>query len=77
MDRHARRLRPRDRGIEGCDTMSVRQLTTKQLARRWGMRPRTVTRWCREGKIKAEKWGRVWRVPMAEVLRMEEEHAAK
>jgi predicted site-specific integrase-resolvase len=29
-----------------------------------GFRPRTITRWCREGKLNgAVKVGRVWRIP--------------
>lgn len=35
-----------------------------------GVRPRTVARWCREGKIDAVKVGRVWRVHRTTVKRI-------
>lgn len=57
--------------------MGVRYLKVRELADRWRMQPRTVSRWCRTGKIRAEKWGRVWRIPMDEVHRQEDKHAAK
>lgn len=41
------------------------------------MRPRTISRWCRDGTIKAEKWGRVWRITELEVLRVEAGHATR
>jgi hypothetical protein len=37
------------------------------------MKPRTIARWCRQGQVKGEKWGRVWRVPADEVERVEAE----
>lgn len=32
-----------------------------------GFKPRTISRWCREGKIKSVKVGRVWRIEEGEV----------
>ena len=38
-------------------------LTPKQVADLLQVKPRTVTRWCREKKIQpARKFGRVWRI---------------
>ena len=51
-----------------------RRLSTRQLADRWDMRPRTVARWCRDGRLRGEKWGRVWRVPEKEIKRFEAKH---
>lgn len=40
-------------------------LTPKNVASILSMKPRTVTRWCREGRFKsARKIGRVWRIPV-------------
>lgn len=57
--------------------MSARRLSTRELAKRWDLRPRTISRWCREGRIRAEKWGRVWRIPEDEVRRIEAEHVSE
>jgi excisionase family DNA binding protein len=39
-------------------------LTPREVARILGFKPRTITRWCREGYFPtAKKVGRVWRVP--------------
>lgn len=49
----------------GCDTMKheTKLLTPVYVARVLGFQPRTVTRWCREGKFPtAKKIGRVWRI---------------
>jgi len=37
-------------------------VTTRQAARLLQVTPRTVERWCREGRLRAIKIGRVWRV---------------
>lgn len=45
-------------------TMKVVYLTPRQVAGQIGFQPRTITRWCREGKLNgAVKVGRVWRIP--------------
>jgi hypothetical protein len=39
-------------------------LSTRMVAFRYGFEPRTISRWCREGKVTgAVKIGRVWRIP--------------
>ena len=39
-------------------------LTPRQVGEQLNFSPRTITRWCREGKFKeAKKVGRVWRIP--------------
>jgi len=42
--------------------MRDRLLTTKEVGERMGFKSRTISRWCREGKLKGIKIGRVWRV---------------
>lgn len=38
-------------------------LTPRQVGDLLGFKPRTITKWCREGKFEtAHKVGRVWRV---------------
>lgn len=37
-------------------------LTPREVAGYLGLQPRTITRWCREGKIGGVKVGRVWRI---------------
>lgn len=41
------------------------------VALHFDVKPTTVVRWCREGKIKAVKVGRVWRIPEDEVVRLQ------
>lgn len=36
--------------------------TPRQVAEQLQLQPRTITKWCREGKIDAVKVGRVWRI---------------
>jgi putative resolvase len=52
--------------------MKARQklLTTNEVGERLGFKSRTVSRWCREGKIVAYKYGRVWRIPESSLLMM-------
>lgn len=44
-----------------------RLLTTKEVAYRLGVNPRTPAVWIRQGKLKAKKVGRVWRVSEEEL----------
>lgn len=40
---------------------------TTSMAERWGCKPSTITKWCREGKIKGaeqDKPGSPWRIPV-------------
>jgi excisionase family DNA binding protein len=37
-------------------------LTTAEVGQLTGFSSRTIARWCREGKVPAQKVGRVWRV---------------
>lgn len=58
--------------MRGFDTMSrvkkkTKLLTPIEVGERLGVTPRTITRWCREEKIKAFKLGRVWRIPESSV----------
>ena len=42
----------------------MKLLSTAEVARQTGFSPRTIARWCRDGKMDgAVKVGRVWRVP--------------
>jgi excisionase family DNA binding protein len=42
----------------------TRLLTPRQVGEQLNFSPRTITRWCREGRFKeAIKVGRVWRIP--------------
>jgi len=42
----------------------TRLLTPRQVGEQLNFSPRTITRWCREGRFKeAKKVGRVWRIP--------------
>jgi len=45
-------------------------LSTRKVGEQLDVSPRTVSRWIREGRIKAVKLGRVWRVPVSEVQRV-------
>lgn len=45
-------------------------MSPAEVSRFVGVKPRTVARWCREGKIDALKVGRVWRVHRTEVKRI-------
>src|SRR5215471_14220642 len=45
-------------------TKKPRLLTPRQVGEQLSFSPRTITRWCREGRFKeARKVGRVWRIP--------------
>lgn len=46
----------------------MKLLSTNEAARMTGLTSRTISRWCRDGKISAHKLGRVWRIDEA-VLR--------
>jgi excisionase family DNA binding protein len=37
-------------------------LTPRQVADRLQVSPRTIARWCRDGKMAGVKVGRVWRI---------------
>ena len=43
-------------------------MTTKEAAEKWGYKPGTIARWCKEGKIyfveKPEKKGGRWQIPI-------------
>lgn len=53
-----------------------RGFTPKQLADRWQCCPLTVRRRIRGGSLRAQKNGRLVRVPLSEVLRFENEVTA-
>lgn len=44
--------------------------TPKQVAALLEMTPRTVTNWCADGHIRAEKVCKSWIIPRAEVARL-------
>lgn len=45
--------------------MIDRYITVNELAKNWGISPRTVQIMCSEGKIEgAVKFGRVWAIPI-------------
>jgi len=45
-------------------------LSPKAAAKRLGLTPATITRWCRQGKFpNAKKIGRVWRIPEEDLFR--------
>lgn len=44
-------------------------LTTQQFAKKAGVSANTVSKWIRGGKIEAEKKGRKWLIPTAEVAK--------
>jgi excisionase family DNA binding protein len=46
-----------------------RLLSPTQVAYLLELQPRTVARWCREGKIPAHKYGRVWRIRLEDYRR--------
>ena len=43
-------------------------LTVEETARRLKVDPETVRRWLREGTMRGQKFGRVWRVPESELV---------
>ena len=43
--------------------MKDKLYTVAELSQKWRISPQTVQRWIREGKIKAFKVGRSWRIP--------------
>ena len=45
-------------------------LSPRQVGEQLGLTPRTITRWCREGKIIGLKLGRVWRIPQSSVRKV-------
>lgn len=48
--------------------ISDKLLTPAEVGDLLGFKPRTITRWCREGKFKeARKVGRVWRLSGMEI----------
>jgi excisionase family DNA binding protein len=49
--------------------------TLQQLAERWRLHSVTIHRWLRSGKLKAVRFGRDWRISVAEVERVERESA--
>lgn len=44
-------------------------LTTQQFAKKAGVSANTVSKWIRGGKIEAEKKGRKWLIPAAEIAK--------
>ena len=46
--------------------------TPELVAERWRVKPRTVSDMLRDGRLKGFKIGRVWRVYLSEVMRVEE-----
>lgn len=59
------------------NTKLSKMLTTKQAGSRLDLDPRTIKRYCREGKLKCEKIGRDWLIPEAEIERYERERKPK
>jgi excisionase family DNA binding protein len=45
-------------------------LTPEELARALRVDPETVRRWLREGQVRGQKVGRLWRVPWEEGVRL-------
>ncbi|WP_353301078.1 helix-turn-helix domain-containing protein [Thermus thermophilus] len=45
-------------------------LTPEELARALRVDPETVRRWLREGQVRGQKAGRLWRVPWEEGVRL-------
>jgi excisionase family DNA binding protein len=45
-------------------------LTPEELARALRVDPETVRRWLREGQVRGQKAGRLWRVPWEEGARL-------
>ena len=45
-------------------------LTTAQVASMLQLEPITITVWCRTGKLAAQRVGKAWRIPLAEVQRL-------
>ena len=48
-------------------------LTPSEVADWLGVKPQTVTKWLRQGRLKGIKLGRLWRVPEESVLALREE----
>lgn len=46
----------------------MKYMSTKEAAEKWGVSPKTVSKWCREEKIifiaRPEKIGGKWRIPV-------------
>jgi len=47
-------------------------LSPTTVALNLGLQPRTVARWCREGRIEAVKMGRVWRIRTSTMRKMQD-----
>lgn len=47
-----------------------RPLTVEEVAEFLKLHPKTVAKWINEGRIKAVKLGREWRVPKSEIGRL-------
>ena len=45
----------------------TRMLSPAAVAAMTGDSPRAISEWCQQGRIRAEKHGRRWRIPSAEV----------
>ena len=59
-----------DPATQPADLLSRPLVTTEALAHALEMHNESVRRLCREGRIKARKYGPFWRVPRAEVERI-------
>ncbi len=47
-------------------------MTTQQAAKKLGLSPRTVSRYCQDGRIKATRHGRQWWITAAAVAAFED-----
>lgn len=47
--------------------MTPEYLTVEETARRLKVDAETVRRWLREGTLRGQKFGRVWRIPESEL----------
>jgi excisionase family DNA binding protein len=47
-------------------------LTVKEVAHKLSIKPKTVRKWLREGKLKGVKLGRLWRIREADIDKLAE-----
>jgi len=48
-------------------------LTVRQVAQRLQVHENTVLRWLQVGVLKAQRYGRLWRIPASELDKVKEE----
>jgi excisionase family DNA binding protein len=49
--------------------MSEKYYSPEEIAEQFNLKPATVRKWIRQGKLKAIKLGRLWRIPEEELQR--------